>query len=97
MKLLTHGSTSSKLLVSAPFQEGRVPCGGGFPLPLGYCYNSFPLPFYSLDYPLSLLLRLAQVGTNVDSKALSGVSDEHVGRVLVRLVDVFLVAMPAGR
>ena len=31
------------------------------------------------------LLRLAQVGMNVDSKGLSWVSDEHLGRVLVWL------------
>ena len=43
------------------------------------------------------MLCLAQVGTNVDSKGFSGVSNEHVGRVLVRLVGVFLVAKPARR
>ena len=44
-----------------------------------------------------LMLRLAWVGMNIDSKGLSGVSYEHVGRVLVQLVDVFLVAKPARR
>ena len=50
-----------------------------------------------VEYLGLILLRLAWVGMNVDSKGSSGVSDEHVGRVLVRLVDVFLVAKPARR
>ena len=49
------------------------------------------------DPIVTKVLRLARVGTNVDSKGLFGVSDEHIGRVQVQLVDVFLEATPARR